>query len=83
MLMTSCFGGSTPILGRERITLLQPKESTTPYSVSVVDVTVSALYFARRYEHQLPIVIALSIFSDGHFSYVIEPASGKGEGPSK
>ena len=25
MLMTSCFGGSTPILGRKRITLLQPK----------------------------------------------------------
>ena len=24
MLMTSCFGGSTPILGRKRITLLQP-----------------------------------------------------------
>ena len=23
MLMTSCFGGSTPILGRKRITLLQ------------------------------------------------------------
>ena len=27
MLMTSCFGGSTPILGRKRITLLQPRHS--------------------------------------------------------
>ena len=30
MLMTSCFGGSTPILGRKRITLLQPETQTEP-----------------------------------------------------
>ena len=55
----------------------------TSYVVSVDDVRVSESYFARRYGRRLPIVNTLSISLDGHFSCVTEPASEKGEGPSK
>ena len=34
------------------------------------------------YGRRLPIVIALCILSDGHFSRATEPAFEKGEGPS-
>ena len=37
---------------------------------------------ARRYGQLLPIVIVLSVSSDGHFSYFPEQASKKGEGQS-
>ena len=43
--------------------------------------TARASHFARRYGCRLPIVIALFIFSNVHFSYVIEPVSEKGESP--
>ena len=54
----------------------------SPNSVSVDDVTESRSHFTGHYGCGLPIVIAVSIMSDGHFLCVTEPASEKGEGPS-
>ena len=59
MLMTSCFGGSTSIVGRKRITLLQPKytnfsakymnsRSKLHWNISVVLGLVSVTWKKRR-----------------------------------
>ena len=54
-----------------------------PNSVSVDDIMVRASNIAPCYGHWLPIVSALSISFDGHFSRVTEPATERGEGPLK
>ena len=51
MLMTSCFGGSTSILGRKRITLLQPLVENSNYGNKLRLYTFNNSIYVREFEY--------------------------------